>query len=119
MENELKIPQTTLDLKNCFENEGFVIDTCKQMSKDLVGLVNDRVDFDIDLNENVLNQITTTLIQVLNQMPNQNLQQFIYKVDLKEADFLKLIGDENKKEELAFKIIKREAQKIYLRRYFR
>ena len=118
MKNEIRIPQTTIDLKNCFTEEEFVVKTCQQINKDLVGLVDNPEQFNIDLDGDVLGQMTITVERIIKGISTHNLQQFMYKVDLNESTFLNLLGDKNATDELAFLIIKREAQKIYLRKQF-
>jgi hypothetical protein len=95
-----------------------VIQTCQQINKDLLGLIDDPVTFDIDMDEHVLSQMIQIVSEIIKRIAKQNLAQFIYKVDLKEANFIELIDREKGLSELAFMVVRREAQKIYLRRHF-
>lgn len=114
----MQLPKSNADIDQLFVNEDFVIQTCLQMAKDLTGLVSQPPAFDLDLDENALEQITAILTPVLLKMSAQNLQQFIYKVDIKEEEFLHAMALEDDCHQLAHVVIKREAQKVYLRAQF-
>jgi hypothetical protein len=114
----VNIPQSKNDVSSLFEKEQFVIDTCQQISKDLAGLTEFPPEFDVDMDNDVLNQIIQQLAVCLLKVSAQNLQQFIYRVDMKEADFHRSLAQEDDCQELAFMVVRREAQKVYLRAKF-
>ena len=112
---ERKLPVTSLEIKDCFSNEEFVIKTCQQIDKDLVGLLDSHLEFKIDFQGDVLEQIVRTLAANLKELNSQNLLQFMYNVDLKEQELVSNLNRKMGLEDLAFKVIRREAQKIFLR----
>ncbi len=58
------------------------------------------------------------LLPILNQLAEQSkLSQFIYLVDLNEDDFKKSLQQQGFSE-LSYLVIKREAQKVYLKNKF-
>lgn len=111
-------PQNRQELESFFDKEDFIIKTVQQITKDLVGLEGAEVDFNIILEQDVLLQLNVQLAAVLLEMSSRNLQQFIYRVDLKESEYLQAVSKEDDFQELAFRIIRREAQKVYLRAKF-
>lgn len=115
---ENKLPVSSLELKKCFSNEEFVIKTCQQIDKDLAGLIEDHFEFDIDFEEDVLQQMVRTVAKNLKNLGHSNLLQFVYKVDLNEKELKSNLNRQLGLEDLAFKIIRREAQKIFLRLKF-
>lgn len=112
---EDSLPFTSLDLRVYFSKEDFVIKTCQQINKDMVGLIQNHVEFDVDMQADVLEQLVRTLACNMKKMSDINLRQFIYKVDIKEQEFESNMNRQLGIEDLAFKVIRREAQKIYLR----
>jgi len=89
--------------------------TCKQIQKDLLGLTTRAHEFRINFEEDVLAQMVDSMQFVIEGLSGGELQQFIYKVDLKEQDFNAAISQNDDYEELIFLIIQREAQKVYLK----
>lgn len=75
-------------------------------------------DLDLDMNGNVLDQLQSKVAFILKSMPSSNLQQFIYRVDIKESIFTNAVAQNDDLMQLAFETIKREAQKVYLRARF-
>ena len=118
MANEIQIPQTSIDLNDNFKNEDFVIETCQQLNKDLVGLIQSPSAFNIDLEINILEQLVTTVSEIIGQLDKQNIMQFLYKVDLNENKIVENIEGQKGLRDLAFLVVKREAQKVFLRRHF-
>lgn len=114
----MQLPEKRNELALSFYNEEFVLKTLEQINKDLSGLESAEVVFNIDFERDVLEQLIDQLATILLKMNNRNIQQFIYRVDLKESDFLKSVSKEDDFQELAFLIIRREAQKVYLRSKF-
>jgi hypothetical protein len=112
------LPQNKQDIVGYFSQEQFVIDTCSQINKDLNGLTQLFPEFDIDMEGDVLAQVTRQLANCLKEMSSANLQQYIYRVDMKEADFHHALTQEDDCQELAYFVVRREAQKVYLRRKF-
>lgn len=112
---EGSLPSTSLDLKTYFSQEEFLVKTCQQINKDMVGLIQNPVEFDVDMEQDVLEQLVRTLAQNMKKMSELNLRQFIYKVDMKEQEFESNLNRQLGIEDLAFKVIRREAQKIFLR----
>lgn len=102
-----------------FDSRSFVEKTAAQINKDLSGLTDMSIQLDdLDQQKDVLGfflgHIETALIDLIKL--NQ-LQQFIYRVDLPEKDFLKQLsaGDLT---ELAYLVLRREAKKVYLKERF-
>lgn len=111
-------PEKRQDLDFYFNNETFVLKTIEQITKDLGGLESANIQFKVDMDGDVLKQLVDLLSGTLLKMNNRNIQQFIYTVDVKERDFLKAIAKEDDFQELAYLIVRREAQKVYLRAKF-
>lgn len=109
------LPITSLDLKTYFSQEEFVVKTCQQINKDMVGLIQNPLEFNVDLEQDVLEQLVRIVAQNLKKMSDLHLRQFIYKVDMKEQEFESNLNRQLGIEDLAFKVIRREAQKIFLR----
>ncbi|MBD3639291.1 MAG: hypothetical protein HUJ25_18180 [Crocinitomicaceae bacterium] len=114
----MELPNHKDDLMTFFDKEEFVVACCEQIRKDLLGLTNNPPQFDIHLDEDVLDQLTAQLAVTLTTMSSQQLQQFIYKVDLPEKQYLQAITKQDDMNELSYFVIRREAQKVYLRRKF-
>lgn len=93
----------------------FIEKTCQQLNKDLTGLSNQRIIGTGLTPEFALEMLTTELEGILLTIDtHQLLAQFIYRVDLSEELYSSALrhSDYN---ELAYQIIRREAQKVYLR----
>ncbi|MCB9224596.1 MAG: hypothetical protein H6582_10495 [Crocinitomicaceae bacterium] len=112
------IPHERNNIDQFFSKEKFVLDTCQQINKDLAGLVQFEPNISVDIDENVLDQLVNILKDILLQMDSAKIQQFIYKVDLKESAFIRAVSQEDDFQNLALLIIEREAQKVYLRHKF-
>lgn len=112
------IPHERNNIDQFFSKEKFVLDTCLQINKDLSGLVQYEPDIQVDLDNNILDQLVNILKDILLQMDSAKIQQFIYKVDLKESTFIRSVSEDDDFQNLAFLIIEREAQKVYLRHKF-
>ena len=102
-------------IKNFFSKEEFVLKTCEQIQKDLLGLTAVNQDFNIDFNQDVMIQMVDLMQLELKSLSGGELQQFIYKVDLNEQVFNTAMAQNDDYEELIFLIIQREAQKVYLK----
>jgi len=116
--NQLNLLTTKNDIKNFFSKEEFVLKTCQQIQKDLLGLSSNNQDFKIDFNQDVMLQLVDLMQLELKNLSGAELQQFIYKVDLNEHVFNAAIAQNDDYEELIFLIIQREAQKVYLKHKF-
>lgn len=113
--NQLNLPTTKNDIKNFFSKEEFVLKTCEQIQKDLLGLTSTNPDLKIDFKQDVMIQLVDLMQLALKSLSGEELQQFIYKVDLNEHVFNAAIAQNDEYEELIFLIIQREAQKVYLK----
>ena len=114
----MNLPESISEVASLFNQEEFVLKTIDQIKKDLSGLEAGEVNFNINFDQEVLNQLTYQLMSVIQKMESRNIQQFIYRVDLKESQFLNAVSKEDEFQELAYLIIRREAQKVYLRSKF-
>ena len=108
----------SFDLENHFNEQEFIMQTGHQISKDLAGLVADSPAWEINFDRDALPQFTVQLQLILRNFTGQELHQFVYRVDLKENDFIRGVDASDNFELLSILIIKREAQKVYLRRQF-
>ncbi len=107
------------ELEQYFANHDFVKRTVLQIEKDLSGLCDLRLDSS-EIGSDPLKTLEVYLLNVLEELlnsPNQKLAQFIYKVDLPQEKFEQLLVVRDM-QELAHEIIRREAQKVYLRKKF-
>lgn len=102
-------------MQQYFQKEAFVHSTCQQILKDIAGLSPADFNLEIDVKDQALEQIMHQLRSVLNRMNSQQIQQFIYRVDLKESLYVQALSNEDELSTLTFLIIRREAQKVYLR----
>ncbi|MFT5820772.1 MAG: hypothetical protein ACI8ZM_002019 [Crocinitomix sp.] len=97
----------------------FAAQTCVQINKDLQGVSLATVSLTNIKEPTILEDLMHQLIPILNELVAQSkLSQFIYLVDLNEVDFKKSLQHENFSD-LAYLVIKREAQKVYLKNKFR
>ena len=114
----MQLPQSGNELSHFLDKEEFVVRTLDQINKDLGGLEASEVNFNVDMEKDVLPQLVGQMAYVLVKMESRNIQQFIYRVDIKETDFLNAVSKEDDFQELAFLVIRREAQKVFLRYKF-
>ncbi|UKN00831.1 hypothetical protein K6119_13940 [Paracrocinitomix mangrovi] len=105
-------------LSKYFDKAEFVQKTIAQIEKDLDGLCKLQVEFTSTKEDDVLDHIMVQLSEVLKQMSSRNLQQFIYRVDLQEGQYLEALRKEDELVELSYMVIRREALKVYLRTQF-
>ena len=107
------------ELETYWSEDHFVLETYRQVQKDLLGLFDAEISKEHLLSNPypVLHEFILRVISKLAENSDDRLAQFIYKVDLKESRFLSFIsvGDTDG---LAHEILHREAQKVYLRRKF-
>jgi len=112
----LSLPNLKLELTN----SEFLEATCDQINKDLEGLISNDITKNKKLYESPIELLTSQLCEIIHLLSELNkIQQFIYKVDLNENIFKDYITRQINIEEFSFQIIFREAQKIYLRNYFK
>lgn len=105
------------DLSNELLNHSFVNLTIAQITKDFerISVTFDFVrDDDKDLKAKLISQIETAI----GNLNAEQLQQFIYLIDINEIDFVDTRSNLNSSVVLAEKIIEREAYKVFLRKYF-
>lgn len=114
----MELPQSKNELEIFLNTEEFIIQTCQQIAKDLVGLISFTPNLDIDLDGDVLRELSDKMAHIFSEMSSQNLQQFIYKVDIKESAYLQAMAQDDKYQNLAFLAVRREAQKVFLRAHF-
>ena len=96
----------------------FAVNTCAQINKDLQGVSLATVAINNGIRTTILEHLIQQLDPILEQLAQQRkLSQFIYLVDLKEQEFKKLLTQQNYNE-LGYLVIKREAQKVYLKMKF-
>jgi len=72
-------------------------------------------------NSTLFDELTTQISAALQQIGKSNrtgFQSLMYRVDIKERDFIKLSSGKKSFDELAEKIIQREFQKVLTRKYF-
>jgi hypothetical protein len=109
--------KTEQELSRFFDRAEFVEKTFLQINKDL-DLEQLALDWsEIDQSQDVLVQCISLLSPLLQNMSGSALQTFIYRVDLQENRFLTNLHEKNF-DQLAFEIILREAQKVFLRMHF-
>lgn len=104
-------------LKTQFSIDDFALKTVNQINKDLNGLSTAVVIF-TNSNDNLTNIIKQLYPIIDKLIKNNQLQQFIYQVDLPEKQWLEFLNQQNV-EFLCQQIIIREAQKVYLREVFK
>lgn len=107
------------ELTSYWNEEQFVLLTYQQLVKDLLGLYDGNLSEEDLLSApyESLHQFINQVIIELSQKSNDSLAQFIYKVDLNESKFQRFRSSEEWGH-LAHEILRREAQKVYLRRKF-
>jgi len=103
------------EIVNEFNDELFVLNTIQQINKDLTSLT----EKNIEVKKTDLNNLVSILSLILIELDkNRSLQQFIYLVDLKENTYIENLSKNDNLQSLAFEVIKKEAQKVFFRRYF-
>jgi hypothetical protein len=115
-----EIIQIKNEIQSLFQAAEFISETCAQINKDLLGLSEESIkQEDILQTANPLEQLIADLEPILAFLTDRgNLQQFIYKVDLSEKKYFQVLNGDDPNG-LAFLIIRREAQKVFLKRKFR
>lgn len=109
------------EIEKFFDQEEFVNRTIAQIQKDLAGLYDEELRIANDDSNTFLEQIVDLLIpiiSILSKRHPEQLSQFIYRVDMKERDFHEALMKDNSFRILAVQIIRREAQKVFLRMKF-
>ena len=93
----------------------FAANTCAQINKDLNGVSLASVVLNANDSMTVLEHLVQQLNPILEKLTEESkLSQFIYLVDLNEFEFKKALAQQSF-DELSYLVIKREAQKVYLR----
>lgn len=100
-----------------FENVDFVLKTQQQIAKDF-----ERSGHDIDSrlldNSFSLEELEDIVALMLSQVfkkGEQTTLQLLYQIDIPQSQFLQLSAEGNFLNQAAYLIIRREAQKVYLR----
>ena len=91
--------------------------TIAQITKDFARI---SVDFNFEKDKKIelKKQLIAQIEKAISNLTSIELQQFIYLIDLKEADFLSATHHENFLEILSEKILYREAYKVFLRKFY-
>ena len=108
------------ELQNYFNNDAFVLKTQQQISKDFATVnlfFTDSFETNPFSQEEIEAQIANQLVDIMKQGETR-LLQFLYTIDLAEKDFLHITTQRNFVQELAHKVLYREAYKVYLRMKF-
>ncbi|WP_066757364.1 hypothetical protein [Crocinitomix algicola] len=108
--------QTRLEIQRALNKEKFRRDTVAQINKDLneTGSLFIEIDKSDLVLDNLINELS---IYIARLAASEKLSQFIYRVDLREDDYKENLISQNWTE-LAFLVIRREAQKVYMRNHF-
>lgn len=107
--------RTETEIRAFFDSKSFVEKTCLQINKDLQGIASVEVAID---SENILDQLIAKLALIFIEISSfEILGQFIYRVDLKESEFRDNL-QKSDWETLAYLVVRREAQKVFLRQHF-
>jgi hypothetical protein len=110
---------TISHLREKFQFTQFAEKTIFQINKDLSGLVDELVPINVSSAINKLDELIFRLTPILIELEKGNqLQQYIYKVDLMEKEWVTFLATQDYKM-LSEKIIIREAQKVFLREMFK
>lgn len=118
----MSLPQqqnTNLNLH--FNNQEFIDATIAQLNKDLQGLFFDELKSDFNPDSSIIDQLIVVLqpvLQALSKQQPEQLSQFIYRVDLGEKKYIDSLAQDISLKQLAYLVIEREAQKVYLRAKF-
>jgi hypothetical protein len=97
----------------------FADKTCAQINKDLQGVSLAAVTLNNIEATTILEHLIQQLNPILEKLAEEGkLSQFIYVVDLNEHEFKNSFTQQNFNE-LSYLVIKREAQKVYLKNKFR
>jgi hypothetical protein len=108
-------------LLSLLDQTSFVAATIAQINKDLQGLTQQVILFEDQGKRTIIDQLTVIVQPVLQDLSKSQpelLSQFIYRVDLAERKFIDSISGDSSLSDLAFLVIEREAQKVYLRLKF-
>ncbi len=112
----------TEDEINSFINEeDFVERTCQQIIKDFSTIYPKDIDFRFNENGTLLNQLIeqiSFLLEDISKMGTSTVLQLMYTIDIPENQYYNSLGFDDSNQKLAFIIIRREAQKVYLRNKF-
>lgn len=114
----MKFPRPFSEIDAFFNRAEFVEKTIQQINKDLLGLGGE-LKFIDHLSEPPLNYFSQKLAELLKDLKAAQLQQFVYRVDLKQSDFEMALRKEDDFQTLAYFVLRREAQKVYLRAFYR
>ena len=112
----------TEDEINAFiSEEDFVERTCQQIIKDFSTVYPKEIEFQFVENGTLLNQLIeqiSFLLEDISKMGTGTVLQLMYTIDIPENQYYNSLGFDDSTQKLAFIIIRREAQKVYLRNKF-
>lgn len=112
-----KYQLTEQEFLSKFEIPDFVLKTQQQIAKDFERsgeLMEGRLLNETQSLEDLIDLVGEILSKVLKKGERSTLQ-LLYQIDIPQAQFLRLTTDENFLQKVSLLIIKREAQKVYLR----
>lgn len=103
-----------------FSNETFVLNTQKQLAKDFNqnGFSFSQEFSEIALTREEIEQAVAEQLMEIMRLGETKLLQLLYTIDLPEKEFFSILGKSNFLQELAAKIVFKEAYKVYLRKKF-
>lgn len=109
------------ELQSYFNNAEFVLKTQQQISKDFAKFnlfFSENFELEALSKEEIEDQIGIHLGEIMKQGETR-LLQLLYTIDISEKQFLQLTTKPNFLQELAHKIVFREAFKVFLRMKFK
>lgn len=108
------------EISSFFENADLVLATQQQIAKDFAKFnVNVEAQF-LESScsyDEIIIVVQNLLLQIMDA-GEQNLLQFFYTIDLSEKEFLSCLNQNNTLLLLSEKVVKREAMKVYFRKYY-
>ena len=110
-----KLLKTATDIQAFLSKEEFIEKTRQQIEKDLAGLF----PFRPTIKQNILLSFQDEMALLIQKMSTTELQQFLYRVDLKEEISRHYLNNTIHLNQLTFSIVERESQKVFLRTQFK
>ena len=103
-----------------FSNEAFVLNTQKQLAKDFGqnGFYFSEAFSEVSFSRDEIEQVVAEQLMEIMRLSETKLLQLLYTIDLPEKEFFSILGKSNFLQELAAKIVFKEAYKVYLRNRF-
>ncbi len=111
--------QNTLQLLETVQQENALVKVIEQLNKDMYMAALD-IEFPTDISPASLVDNLQVHVELLLYKQYDDYLNFMYRVDVQEADLLKLNGllPKDLIKEITFLILKREWQKVYFRSKF-